>query len=109
MSVDERVNVERDALQLLGERGWCKRTFEDQSGRMCLFGALSAAHTAAIEQGHPMDRAWLNRVRGVVQEQFPNRTTGALMSFNDHPDTTVDDVVLVLEKAAIRRIEQVQP
>jgi len=45
----------------------------------------------------------------VVIEQFPDRTYDlgirsyhSVVKFNDHPDTTEDDVVAVLEKAAVK-------
>lgn len=41
-------------------------------------------------------------VQQVIQEQFPERDEDEFPEdFNDHPDTTEDDVILVLEKAAV--------
>lgn len=41
----------------------------------------------------------LNRTSGAM---FPDRTSQNIVIFNDHPDTTEDDVIAVMEKAAVR-------
>jgi hypothetical protein len=87
------VNIERDAIRVLAERGWCKGKFHDAEGRVCMGTAVM------------FGSGLLNRV---ISEQFPDRR-GGVIGFNDHPDTTIDDVILVLEKASIRRDEQVSP
>jgi len=44
----------------------------------------------------------------LIREHFPERSPHwpSATCFNDHPDTTLDDVILVLEKAAIQYDEQ---
>lgn len=102
--VAARPNPEREAIAVLAERGWCKRAFEDDAGRVCLGGAVN--HTESVNVVGVID--WVNNLRSVIAEQFSDRTlTGGLFAFNDHSDTTIDDVILVLEKAAIRRDEAV--
>ena len=101
MSAD--VNPEREALRVLAERGWCKGRLESSDGRRCLVGAAAAGVV-----GHQID--WmevLGNIRAVAQEQFPERRAVGVVDFNDHPDTTLEDVIAVLEKAAIRRSEAV--
>lgn len=103
----------REAIGILARTGWTKETFTDESGRHCLQGALSEAHGLptgsatctgmAVSGGLAAD---LRLVNHVIEEQYPERVGGVGVSrFNDHPDTTLDDVVRVLEKAAIRRDE----
>jgi hypothetical protein len=53
-------------------------------------------------------------MRQTIAEQFPDRAAfpaaiSTVWQFNDHPDTTWADVDLVLDKAARRWDEQVQP
>lgn len=46
----------------------------------------------------------------VIREQFPERLkrfSENIPTFNDHPDTTFEDVRLVIEKAAIKEQEQI--
>lgn len=46
---------------------------------------------------------------GVAAEQFPDRMEGveSFVSFNDHPETTEDEVIAVLEKAAVKWDERI--
>lgn len=48
----------------------------------------------------------------VAEEQYPDRVFNSDLAmfpaFNDHPDTTEDEVVAVMEKAAVRWDEQIQ-
>lgn len=82
-------NTIREAIRVLSRAGWTKDAFTDASGRHCIQGALYEVYV-------------------VIETQFPERTGGVGVSrFNDHPDTTVDDVVQVMEKAAVRKDERV--
>lgn len=42
------------------------------------------------------------RVMGIIGRLFPNRPMG-MIGFNDHPDTSVDDVNKILETWAVER------
>lgn len=108
-------NTIREAIRVLSRAGWTKDAFTDEAGRHCLQGALYEAHGL-----HPFDHsnigrpvggalaADVNLINEVIRAQFPERAGGVGISrFNDHPDTSVEEVVLVLEKAAVRRDEQV--
>jgi hypothetical protein len=107
------VNKIRQAIDVLAARGWTKGAFTDLSGRHCLQGALYEAHgVCPLRRGSvvgPLPSALAADVRlvnDVVEANYPERFGGVGVSrFNDHPETTVDDVVLVLEKAAVRRDE----
>lgn len=106
----------RDAIEVLARRGWTKDAFTDGDGRHCLQGALYEAHGVATEDcarhlGLRLSgqlAADVQLVNEVVATEYPDRRGGVSASrFNDHPETTVDDVLLVLEKAAVRRDEQI--
>ncbi len=107
-------NTIREAIRVLSRAGWAKDAFTDESGRHCLQGALYEAHgIGAVDDqvGRPVDGELAGDVRlvnEVIREQFPERFGGVGASrFNDHPHTTVDDVIAVMEKAAVRKDEQV--
>lgn len=104
-----------DAIDILRRGGWTKNTFTDEGGRHCLQGALHEAHgLRPFDERHvglPVSEELASDVRlvnEVIHAQFPERAGGVGVSrFNDHPSTTVDDVVRVMEKAAVRRDELV--
>ena len=103
----------REAIEVLVRSGWTKATFTDEAGRHCLQGALYEAHCALPyserETGVPVGGELaddLRLVNRVIEEQYPDRFGGVGVSrFNDHPETTLEDVVRVLEKAAVVRDE----
>jgi hypothetical protein len=103
----------RAAVEVLARTGWTKRTFADEAGRHCLQGALYVAHGIPVCAGGQLRTpltpgmaadVWV--VNHVIEEQYPERFGAVgIARFNDHPDTTVDDVIRVLEKAAARTDE----
>lgn len=104
----------RAALEILARRGWTQRTFTDETGRHCIQGALYEAHCVEPER---YERVWrplsaslladVGLVNEVIETEYPERVGAVGVSqFNDHPETTIDDVVRVLEKAAVRRDER---
>jgi hypothetical protein len=108
-------NTIREAIRVLSRTGWTKDAFTDGGRRHCLQGALYEAYGQC-----PFDSRQLNTrlsaemaddvrlVNEVIEAQYPERTGGVGVSrFNDHPDTTLEDVVLVMEKAALRKDERV--
>jgi hypothetical protein len=109
------MNRIRQAIEVLAHAGWTKGTFTDEGGRHCLQGALYEAHQVQAPQkddvGTPLCRPLADDVRlvnSVIEEQYPERFGAVGVSrFNDHPETTLDDVIRVLEKAAVRQEEQV--
>ena len=103
----------RAAIEVLASTGWTKQAFTDDAGRHCLQGALYEAHGVVPRCGDKPGLALtedlaadVRMVNHVIEEQYPDRF-GAIgvARFNDHPETTVDDVVRVLEKAAARSDE----
>jgi hypothetical protein len=107
-------NTIREAIGVLTRVGWTKNAFTDHAGRHCLQGALYDAHQIGPVGEHPVWRpvtaelgADVRLVNEVIQDQFPERAGGIGASrFNDHPDTTLEDVILVMEKAAVRKDER---
>lgn len=82
-------------------RGWIKGYYFGEDGGVCLVGGLSAASQRDVAS---VERDLEDSVLpAIIREQFPARAEGIgtdlIESFNDHEDTTVDDVILVLEKA----------
>lgn len=105
----------REAIELLARKGWAQGRFTDESGRHCLQGALYEAHGCQPRTpgrlGHVLDgelAADVRLVNETIAAEYPERMGAVGVSrFNDHPDTSIDDVVRVLEKSALRRDEAV--
>ena len=106
----------REAIEVLARRGWAQGAFTDDTGRHCLQGALYEAHGCHPRlQGKltgtrtdPELTADLRLLNETIAAEYPDRVGAVGVSrFNDHPDTTIDDVVRVLEKSAARRDETV--
>ena len=91
-------------LDRLREKGWIKGRYHmDESS--CLLGAAM------------MERAvyWFScgltanntLIVSIIESQYPDRIEfGVVPDFNDHPDTTFEDVEKVLEKAAVKWEEE---
>ena len=115
MTADIRRHLET-MLDILDEKEWIQGAlFEDARGRRgdqndifledvtgrCLAGAYTygtLSGTVRINDLWPVSQI----IVAVVKDLFPGRLTCSLPSFNDHKDTTVEDVRLVL-KVAIER------
>jgi hypothetical protein len=91
-------------LAVLDERGWCKGS-QDDEGRVCIVTALMR-HLGLDEEGAkreffggmtPFFKA-MGSFQQVVMALFPDRWVWGkpVASFNDHPDTTEEDVRRVL-------------
>ena len=87
----------RRAAALIREHGLCRGKVRDEQGRLCMYGALHDAAGCIVPDVTEM-------VQQVITEQFPDRVLAdrfcVISLFNDHPDTTVEDVIAVLEKTA---------
>lgn len=88
--MDLREIAER-AERELSEHGWCKGSFEKSSGEIC----LSSAFRIAFGSG-AYSLSYENILR-VIRGLFPGRDYSAVSAFNDHPDTTREDISLVLK------------
>ena len=82
----------------------------------CIFGALAKANDLREDYGNALVSPAAEILSKIASEQFPDRMDnrlimpmnhGPAVSFNDHPDTTPEDVFLVLEKASVMEEEQV--
>lgn len=85
----------------LRTHGWCKNTLEDSQGRMCLIGAAYHVDPLSAELN-----GWKLEVVRVANEQFPERMdyedfAEGIVSFNNDPQTTWDDIEMVLEKVGV--------
>lgn len=98
------MNSAEQILDLLKSSGWCK-------GNSVRYNGVTRKHEYCL-LGAAQQLGFTQRLTGiklapVVTEQFPERVESALRSnpahvvvtFNDHPETTFEDVQMVLEKA----------
>ncbi len=85
--------------------------FGDEGDSAC---GLGHVNRAALTSGSFMPRSEMNAayesMAVVAGEQFPERAWNSqrhtFAAFNDHPDTTEDEVIAVMEKAAIQLEER---
>lgn len=89
------------ALEIIRRRGMAKDIQEDSKGRVCLYGALSLA-----AYGHTYNGVYPHReiMDGQAKFLFPDRYgygwSDSAASVNNHPDTTQEDVELILKHSA---------
>lgn len=104
--MNKRIDMDAVIAELQKSDGWLQGNIgasEWPNGAVCLRGAIvRVAATTDLTFRQVVE--WQNRtVEKVVREQFADRVpTGGgtvIPYFNDHPDTTLNDVILVLEKA----------
>lgn len=89
------------ALDLLKEHGWfqmARPPAEDDNGSNCMMTAVTFARAM-------LPQRTLAALANVITEQYPERTRADAYSprdrivfFNDHADTTFEDVERVFEK-----------
>lgn len=103
-----------DALEILQKRGWAKGAGEDEHGRVCAQRAMTRSTRSVwsrwfYDADRERQRRRLeNTYIEVANELFPvwDFGWGGVPSFNDHRDTTREDVEQAFEKS-IRRLEEV--
>lgn len=106
--------IREAAARLKGH--WYQGDYRDDAGNACGLGHLfdvlaetegktqnELSHDLHMTEG-PSPSLFM---RDVAQELFPERwqedeKDASFAIFNDHPDTTEDDVIAVMEKAAVR-------
>ncbi len=112
------MTLERKAIEQLRTRGHCKGMLSNPRWEVCALGALYSALYGVpvyghqdVEETHP---EVMQRLHRIVEEQYPDRLAGVsddgysiLSAFNDHPDTTTEDVERVFTKSAIEAEEQI--
>ena len=84
--------------EVLDQFGWIKGEIYRHGQGYCLWGAI----VKSCNGGVTSDVTGLtNKTSDVISELFPTRVRGGFDSpipnFNDHPDTTLEDVKLVLK------------
>lgn len=98
-------NVIGKTRDLIETHGWCQGQGMTPDGRMCLARALALAsqETDDILMGPAWTPAYV-AIHEAATRLYPDRSpdnSHTLVDFNDHPDTTSEDVVLVLKHAAM--------
>ena len=92
-------NTYRKIKEVIHERGWIKGGRQDEEGHVCLVGA--AVHLGL--SGHRFEHDPL--LLSIIHEQFPDRRSDWIPGFNDWSSTTLDDINMILDKAAVRAEE----
>jgi hypothetical protein len=104
--------------EYLRRHGWCQGIFEGEDGRVCALGAwrrsqnlpilTSCLDLPVIEKITYAQEEWAQKFVFVGQEQFPHllwmlgdSASNEVAEFNDNPETSVDDVLLVMEKIEV--------
>jgi hypothetical protein len=103
-ATEQDVAILRDAVKDLDsiavwDREDDRNCSNDEAGHMSLFCLLQ--HSITNQMGHYHHRQpALQIVRKVIRQHWPQRIDGhTIMDFNNNPDTTMDDLHLVLEMA----------
>ncbi len=89
MKDSETIWAARDLI----EAGWCKHALRNIHGDVCLAGAV-----AEVTGVYSLK----TRVLRHLLETLTGSTYGCLISFNDRPTTTKQDVLDLFSKTAIR-------
>lgn len=86
------------------EADWCKGATHDGT-RCCLVGACEEATKYIFAgNGYLEFVALCDKLRAAICDLYPDRADVDevfIPDFNDHPDTTFDDVCKVIEKAGV--------
>lgn len=84
------------AADIVSERGLAKRVFEDSDGSVCCMAALMAAagDPRYVRPSYPLVSGAVNKLSWHLQVQ------SSIIGWNDRPETTKEDVVLALKRAA---------
>jgi hypothetical protein len=99
----ERIDMDAVIAEL--RKGWTKDSAGDwrqATGKVCLLGACRrVAGAQTFPDAWEVDGQAQDLLRPIIREHFPDRMTEAqdVADFNDNWWTTLDDVLMVLEKA----------
>lgn len=113
MELHEKIAAMREYIQ---EHGWCQWRLKDEQGRVCIVGADDATYQGyhngpyvghflaklAVELGLVEE---LSIIRDEYGNVFHYDVNDANIAFNNHPDTTENDVIEFLGIAEIRAKE----
>lgn len=87
-------------IDYINEKGWHQGELVGEDGSVCVIGAVQlCGHFNALMYGGALER-----IKSAVEQVFPERAKSGgfihpIAKFNDHPDTTREDVMLVLKHA----------
>jgi hypothetical protein len=96
------VNVIDRIQARLEEDGWHQGSSKDyDTGAVCLARALSDETGMARRNNYKWAEGYGALIL-TIRELFPERGNCGIVGFNDHPDTTIEDVQAVLERARVR-------
>ena len=109
------MNKIREAIKNLPGH-WYKGHMTDNKGNYCGLGHVAKAYGFSDDQidneSFGCDESPLlsdfNLLHEIAGEQYPDRAIDLFTTFtlfNDHPDTTEDEVIALMEKAAVRKDE----
>lgn len=89
-------------IDYINEKGWHKGDLVGKDGSVCIIGAIQ--HCGHFNELADELDVLDERIQPAVEKLFPDRfKPGRLLhpvaKFNDHPDTTREDVMLVLKHA----------
>jgi hypothetical protein len=88
------------AKNLLVEKGWIQGEAQTDDG-FCLLGALGhVTYQDALDT--PFNEDYDNAVVAVRDSLFARRSNGIISGFNDNPETTLEDVLTLLDEAIDR-------
>lgn len=103
------MNQIHQAAELIRQKGHVKGSYQTNKG----FCAVGALNFVGVGQETVLSYLATDVVADVIREQYPDRLNlpcrsgfAAIVRFNDHEDTTQDEVVAVLEKAAVKLDER---
>lgn len=113
------MNYLREALEIMAKRGHAQYTRCNAEGKVCVDSALTLAIAGQVNpesvEDSDLASSLLDEIGTVALEQYPERAgipdmwgqSHPAVAMNNHPDTTLDDMCRVIEKAAIRHDEVV--
>lgn len=103
-------NKIREGIEVLAEYGWRKNAFGNAKNGFCILGAVRETMGGQMFCHNIFNTNEHSTLRDVILEQFPDRVnplSDVVPNFNDHDSTKIEDVILVMEKAAIKMDEVV--
>lgn len=100
----EAADVARRAAEIMQERGICKKTYHDNEGRVCLWGAVMEAYDAffGVKVLMPvmMPAGIYTPIYTTLERRYPYDQGLPGADFNDLPETDERDVAKVLLSVA---------
>lgn len=98
------MNIYAKAADILMEKGHCKGTLEDENGAHCAIGALRAAarwgETGEWRRQLDYGMAQLKAEQRLGDNVPGDEALAPLARWNDAPDTTAEDVILLFKELA---------